>query len=130
MSSTIINLITPPDKLHNKNYSLLLVNPSDDIKSQFNEFATGLENPINLYLYEANDDLNWLIDISQSVNSIILDIDNTKENQWVIGYLLGFGKTFYLTNTSESVYNSINVNRIYDFNQFIEGVENFGVQKK
>ena len=130
MSSTIINLITPPDKLHNKNYSLLLVNPSDDMKSQFNDFATSLENPINLYLYEINDDLNWLIDISQSVNSIILDIDNTKENQWVIGYLLGFGKTFYLTNTSESVYNSINVNRIYDFNHFIEGVENFGVQKK
>jgi hypothetical protein len=130
MSSTIINLITPPDKLHNKNYSLLLVNPSDDMKSQFNDFATSLDNPINLYLYEINDDLNWLIDISQSVNNIILDIDNTKENQWVIGYLLGFGKTFYLTNTSESVYNSINVNRIYDFNQFIEGVENFGVQKK
>ena len=38
MPDTIINLITAPDKLLNSNPSLLLVNPSDDLKTNFNGF--------------------------------------------------------------------------------------------
>jgi hypothetical protein len=58
-----------------------------------------------------------------------LDIDNTKLNQWIIGYLLSFGKTFYLTNAPDSVYNIINNNRIYELKQFMEGVKYFGISE-
>ena len=37
MSEPILNLITSPDKLFNDNPSLLLVNPSDSIKENFNQ---------------------------------------------------------------------------------------------
>ena len=66
--------------------------------------------------------------MAQVVDHIVLDIDNTKVAPWIIGYLLGFGKTFYLTNTPESVYNVINNNRIYELKQFMEGVKYFGIQ--
>ena len=85
---------------------------------------------MNLYLYENSEtDLRWLLEVSETVDYIILDIDNTKISPWIIGHLLGFGKTFYLTNTPESVYNVINNNRIYELKQFIEGVNYFGVQQ-
>jgi hypothetical protein len=131
MSDTIINLITSPDKLFNSNPSLLLVNPGDSVKEDFNKNASKLLDPINLYLFEGNPlDIRWLLDVIQSVDYIILDIDNTKDSIWLIGYLLSFGKTFYLTNEVQSVYNIINVNRIYELKQFMEGVNYFGISQQ
>lgn len=128
MSETVINLITAPDKLFNSNMSLLLVNPSDDLKEDFNKCAKNFNMPINLYLYE-DSDIKWLLDVVQGADNIIIDIDNTKNDHWIIGYLLSFGKTFYLTNASDTVYNIVNVNRIHDLTQFMEGAEYFGIQK-
>ena len=130
MSDTIINLITSPDKLLNSNPSLLLVNPSDDLKTNFNSIAQELKKPINLYLHENNEnDTGWLLDCISSVDHIILDIDNTKVDHWLIGYILSFGKTFYLTNTPDRLYNVVNINRIFELKQFIEGVKYFEIQQ-
>ena len=80
-------------------------------------------------MYEnIEEELSWLLEVAQSVDYIVLDIDNTKDHHWIIGYLLGFNNTFWLTNGSESVYNIINNNRIYELNQFMEGVKYFGIQ--
>ena len=129
MLDPVLNLITSPDKLFNKTPSLLLVNPSDIIKENFNSLATKFESDVNLYLYEnIEEELSWLLEVAQSVDYIVLDIDNTKDHHWIIGYLLGFNNTFWLTNSSESVYNIINNNRIYELNQFMEGVKYFGIQ--
>ena len=130
MSEPVLNLITSPDKLFNDNTSLLLVNPSDSIKENFNYHAQHFDNNVNLYLYEnKEEELIWLLEVAQIADHIILDIDNTKLNQWIIGYLLSFGKTFYLTNAPDSVYNIINNNRIYELKQFMEGVKYFGIQQ-
>tara|TARA_A200000159_G_scaffold105524_1_gene98182 strand:- start:1189 stop:1584 length:396 start_codon:yes stop_codon:yes gene_type:complete len=131
MSKPILNLITYPDKLFNDNASLLLVNPSDTIKENFNHYASQFKADVNLYLYEnKEDELSWLLEVAQSVDHIVLDIDNTKIGHWFIGYLLGFGKTFYLTSAPESVYNVINNNRIYELKQFMEGVKYFGISEQ
>ena len=99
MSEPTVNLITSPDKLLNSNLSFLLLNPSVTVKEQFNDMLKELSDaPINLYLSENEDDIAWVLDVAQSVNYIIIDIDNTKESQWVIGHLLSFDKTYYLTN--------------------------------
>ena len=122
MSDPLINLITAPDKLLNSNPSVLLVNPSDQLKENFNSHAGNINRAINLYLFENNES-----DIVSSVDYVILDIDNTKIQQWIIGYILNFGKTFYLTNTKDIMYNIVNVNRIYELKQFMEGVKYFEV---
>ena len=128
MSDPLINLITAPDKLLNNNPSVLLVNPSDQLKENFNSHAGNINRAINLYLFENNEsEIGWLLDIVSSVDYIILDIDNTKIQQWIIGYILNFGKTFYLTNTKDIMYNIVNVNRIYELKQFMEGVKYFEV---
>ena len=128
MSDPLINLITAPDKLLNSNPSVLLVNPSDQLKENFNSHAGNINRAINLYLFENNEsEIGWLLDIVSSVDYVILDIDNTKIQQWIIGYILNFGKTFFLTNTKDIMYNIVNVNRIYELKQFMEGVKYFEV---
>ena len=129
MPDPIINLITAPDKLLNNNSSVLLVNPSDILKEQFNHHAKQFKAPINLYLYEnIEEQLGWLFDIIPAVDYIVLDIDNTKIQNWIIGYILQFDKTFYLTNTPDRLYNVINVNRIFELKQFLERINYFGVE--
>lgn len=128
MTKPVISLITAPDKLFNADTSILLVNPSDALKESFNDQATKIKKSINLYLYEFEEDILWLLDVAQSCDYIILDIDNTKDNHWLIGYFLTFGKTYYLTNGSDIVYNKVNVNRIFEFQQFMEGVNYFEIQ--
>lgn len=131
MTDPILNLITSPDKLFNNDASLLLVNPSDSLKENFNYHAKDFQENVNLYLYENSEtELGWVLDVAQSVDYIVLDIDNTKINHWIIGHLLDFGKTFYLTNAPDSMYNVVNVNRIYELKQFMEGVQYFGIQQQ
>ena len=129
MPDPIINLITAPDKLLNNNTSILLVNPSDTVKEQFNHHAKQFKAPINLYLYEnIEEQLGWLFDIIPAVDYIVLDTDNTLIEHWIIGYILQFDKTFYLTNKPDRLYNVINVNRIFELKQFLERINYFGVE--
>tara|TARA_B100000035_G_scaffold146304_1_gene124574 strand:+ start:823 stop:1227 length:405 start_codon:yes stop_codon:yes gene_type:complete len=119
----VINLITPPDKLYNGELSFLLVSPSDDKKEQFNQMAKKIGKDLNVYLFEKSEspDVPWLLDVSQQVDFIILDIDNiSQEYQWLIGYFLSFNKTFYLTSAEQMSYNVINTRRIYDVGQIAE----------
>ena len=127
MNDPVLNLITPPDKLFNNNKSFLLMNPSDIVKEQFNEMAKQLGENLNVYLFDAETpDVGWLLDIVNQVDTIILDIDNTRnEYQWLIGYLLSFDKTFYLTKAEEMSYNVINTRRIYDVRQIAEENQSF-----
>ena len=130
MNDPVLNLITPPDKLFNNNKSFLLMNPSDIVKEQFNEMAKQLGENLNVYLFDQDEvhDVNWLLDIVNQVGTIILDVDNTRnEYQWLIGYLLSFDKTFYLTKAEEMSYNVINTRRIYDVRQIAE--ENHSIVK-
>ena len=122
-----MTLITPPDTLQNENVSILLINPSDQDKDSFNNVAKDLRKSINLYLFdeEVNDDTSWLIDVAQSSNYIIINIDRSKKIDWLIGWLLNFNKTFYLTTSDHMPYNKINVNKVYDISQVAEGVNYF-----
>lgn len=127
MSEPVINLITPPDKLFTKELSFLLVNPSNNIKSQFNDVIKQIQKTVNLYLMEEHhgDNIAWCIDVCHLVDYIILDIDNTYEINWLLGYILSFDKTYYLTKDMQMPYNVINGNRIHDVKQFAEGVDYF-----
>jgi len=122
-----MNLITPPDVLKNENVSVLLINLSEFDKSNFNDAAKELKQSVNLYLYDEDEqnDIGWLITVADSVDYIFLNIDNSKKIEWLIGWILNYSNTFYLTSAEHIPYNKINVNKVYDITQAIEGVNYF-----
>ena len=125
-----MNLITAPDTLQNDNPSILLVNPSDVDKNQFNDIAKDFKSDINLYLYQEDvpeDTDQWLINAANIVDHIYVNLDNSKKIEWLKGWLLKFNKTFYLTTDDHMPYNIINVNKVYDMTQVAEGVKYFEV---
>jgi hypothetical protein len=117
-----INLITAPDRLYNANISILLINPSETVKADFNRAILNLNKEINLYLYETTqvNDYNWLITVSNTANYIVLDISNSNKEFWLLGYILSLPQTHYLSASNETPYHLLNNNRIYDFSTLVE----------
>ena len=115
-----LNLITAPDKLLNENSSILMINPSVSLKEEFNNKAKQFEKDVNVYMFETLDpddpsDLKWLIEIANTVDIIILDINGTFKDRWLIGYILNKNNCYYIWNTSDVFgYHLINQNKIYD----------------
>jgi len=116
---TNINVITAPDVLHNQATSFFLIQPTADIRNQFQTLLTNFESPCNIYLYDPQTDeernYDWLLNISRMVDYNILDVDNMgyiEKN--LASYLISLPNTFYLTKDDYTPYNMLSVNRIYD----------------
>lgn len=119
-----INLITPPDKLFNNDFSFLLIYPSDDIKEQFNNLIQDIDKTFNLYIYEPeqdNHDPDWLLTLAKTADVVVLDIDNCPS---VIGnlsaYFIANSNTYWLTKGEQMFYNKISSNRIYNLDNLVQ----------
>ena len=122
-----INLITPPDKVKNDLPSVLIVNPDQGIKQQFNDVAKQIKTDFNLYMFEeeVGVDTDWLLDVANYVDYILINIDECKATQWTVGHLLRFPNSWYMTKNDHVPYKKININRIFDLESFVKGVNYF-----
>ena len=111
-----INIIKPPDFLHNKNFSVFLFYPSLYVKEQFQEIISKSKNRFNVYMYEDPNgkDIDWVLNVHKLSQIVILDLDNLPP-YWkkLESYLVSFGNTYYLTKAEEIMYNKISANRIF-----------------
>jgi hypothetical protein len=114
---TDIKLITPPDRLYTNEASILSVYPSKFVKEELQTVLLEVDIPIHLYLYEKSEDehqYEWLVDVFQQADCVILDIDNCPpEVRDITGYFLSRDKTFWLTKGENLLYNVISNNRVY-----------------
>ena len=111
-----INIITPPDILHNKNFSVFLLYPSLYVKEQFQEILTKSKSRFNVYMYQDpnGQDIDWVLNVHKLSQIVILDLDNLPPF-WkkLESYLVSFSNTYYLTKAEEIMYNKISANRIF-----------------
>lgn len=115
-----INLITYPDKLFSDSLHLLLINPSNDLKNNLQkDFLKDAKCNINCYLFEnikpTAAEIDWLLSVFYKSNITIIDVDNTGSNiKDLTSYFIAKPKTYWLTNSTESVYTYISNKRIYN----------------
>ena len=114
-----INLITPPDILHNDSIQLLFVSPSGDLQKEIQKTVfSSVEDSLNVYIYEQptydKDNVNWLLNVFKQSDITIIDIDNCTEHcRDLLSYMIAKNKTYWLTNNQDSVYNNLSKNKIY-----------------
>lgn len=130
-----ITLVTPPDKYYGDETSILLIYPSPITKQQFNDLLSKLSVPIIVYLYELRDDGHepeWLLDTFNTVDYVILDIDNCPSKIRDLGsYFIAKSKTYWLTNSGDNLYNVLSKNRLYNLDFLTETIGgNFEKQKQ
>jgi len=116
----MINIITAPDFLHNENPNVLVVCPSYKNKQLLNQALLDIDVGMNLYLYEDEPDLEWLLNATGICDLIFCDVDNVPKNiKVLLGYIISLNKTFYLTNDNLIPYNMLNPNKIDNLDAFI-----------
>lgn len=115
MSDKIL-LITPPDKVYNQSKSCLMIYPNDAIREQYQNILANSTHPQNIYLYnlEEEQDIDWLLSVANTVDTIIFDIDNSsQEVKMLASYLVSLPNTYWLTSEDTWCYNKLSMNRIY-----------------
>lgn len=122
---TKINIITTPDVIHNKSLSFLLVQPSSNVRDQFQHLLKKFDQPLNVYLYDPQTEeertYDWLLNVTKFVDYTILDIDNLDSiERNLASYIVSLPNTFYLTNDEFTPYNILSVNRIYNLDWLYE----------
>jgi len=116
MSLGKINLITPPDRLYNSTISYLLIKPSTKLKLQFQQKLSQLDEDINVYIFDDDEqDIDWLLSVSQLVDFTIIDIDNCdKLTLLFIALILSQPNAHYYTESDVIPWHLISRNRIYN----------------
>ena len=125
-----LTVVTPPDRFITTNCSFLLVCPSTFIKESFQRLIDGFDHPFTLYLLEDEDyelpprDIaTWLLYHARIADFVILDLDNMSSlSKKFETLIMSNGNSYWLTKGDDSVYNIINVNRIYDLDSINEKV--------
>lgn len=116
---TTINLITAPDKLFNDGYSFLLLYPSDAMMNDLQDIIFNkTDQDINVYVYSDKEyipsNVDWMLSVFQSVDTVIIDLDNCESFiRDIIALLIAKPKTYWLTKGDNRMYNHISKNKIY-----------------
>jgi hypothetical protein len=111
-----IKIITPPDLIFDQAESILIVCPSTELKKSLEEYLVNHEDAVNIYLFNNETNIKWLLITAKMSDIIIIDIDNCDENvSHFLGYLLTLPNTYYKCEHKKVEWELINQNRFFDF---------------
>lgn len=112
-----VKIITAPDHILDREESLLVICPADDLKKQVEEYVMSDDRPLNVYLYTVDsNNIRWLLTTVNIADKIILDIDNCPADvSQFVSYILSFSNTYYRCQHQLAPWELLNLNRFYDF---------------
>ena len=96
-----------------------LINPTADEKNHVQEWLKENNLEMCLYVYNNDDDINWLLNIASTTDSIYFNVDNSTDISYnYISYLIANPKVTYKSSNLD--YSLINQNRTYEINEYIQ----------
>ena len=117
--------------LFNDSLQLFLLYPSKQIQDELQDkFLTNTNTDVNIYVYDKpvydKDEVKWMLSVFKQCDVAIVNVDNT--SPWVrdlSSYMIGKNKTYWLTNSQDSVYNSLSNNKVYNLDFLSNIGDNF-----
>jgi hypothetical protein len=112
-----VKIITAPDRIFDQSQTMLVITPSNELKDAVHNYAIDCKHHLNIHLYAGTEDnLAWLFSVANSVDNILLDMDNSPEKvSQFFSYLLSLPNTYYKCSTMQAPWDLLNKNRFYDF---------------
>jgi hypothetical protein len=116
-STKKIKIITAPDRIFDQSQTMLVITPNDILKEAVHNYAINCDQHLNIYLYSTGDDnIEWLLAVANSVDNILIDMDNSPVSIChFFGYLLSLPNTYYKCDNMQARWDLLNKNRFYDF---------------
>jgi hypothetical protein len=128
MTTGKITLITPPDFYENSNPSILLIglNESEqDESSQWLGQELQLDTDINLYYYQNETHIEWLLYAVARSNAVYVNADTDNPIiQTFLSYMLGKSNVYFSSTDLDKVklFSFINGHRVNNITEFLQGV--------
>jgi len=128
MTTGKITLITPPDFYENSNPSILLIglNESEqDESSQWLGQELQLDTDINLYYYQNETHVEWLLYAVARSNAVYVNADTDNPIiQTFLSYMLGKSNVYFSSTDPDKVklFSFINGRRVNNITEFLQGV--------
>lgn len=122
-----ITLITPPDYFENFNYSLGLINISQEDQEKITNWLEKLDidEPLNIYFYASENNPNWLLYASKHSDLLFFDLDsNCPVAQILQGYILANPRVYYQTRNEfkGTVGDCVSSNRVPDIDYWLKEI--------
>lgn len=122
-----INLISPPDTLHNNNFSFNLINTTPEEQEKVSMFLAKepTQEELNIFVYNNESNPTWLLNTVNGKNNSYINLDNTGDiSVKYISYLLSLSGTYYTTNdkNSKEIFTLVNNNFVKDINEFLDKI--------
>jgi len=96
-----------------------------DIKLELQTILSKCIEDLNIFIYENDNSIDWLLSVAQQVECVIIDIDNCDEiTKKFITFILAAPNTFYLTKDEITPYNLISKNRKYNLDWIVQEIQN------
>jgi len=121
----MITLISPPDIFENENYSILLMNISDQ-EQEASSLWLGkniVDQNVNLYYYQGEPNIDWLLYAISASKGVYLNCNNTSEiTKWITSYILGKPNVWYKSSDANliALMSYINQKNVNDITEFLE----------
>jgi hypothetical protein len=128
MTTGKITLITPPDFYENSNPSILLIGLSEqeqDHSSQWLGQELELDKDVNLYYYQNEDSIEWLLYAIARSNAVYINADSESSVvQTFLSYMLGKSHVYFSSQDPEKLrlFSFINGHRVNNITEFLQGV--------
>lgn len=121
----MITLITPPDVFENENDSVLFMNISEQEQEDVSKWFSvhTLTTPINLYYYQGETDIGWLLHAIAKSKAVYINCDNNSDvTKWITSYVLGKPHVFYSATDSnfKALMSYINQKSVSNITKFLE----------
>lgn len=122
-----INLISPPDTLHNNNFSFNLINTTPEEQEKVSMFLAKepTNEELNIFVYNNESNPSWLLNTVNGKNNSYINLDNTSDiSVQYISYLLSLSGTYYTTNdkNSKEIFSLVNNNFVKNINEFLDKI--------
>jgi len=122
-----INLISPPDTLHNNNFSFNLINTTPEEQEKVSMFLAKepTNEELNIFVYNNESNPAWLLNTVNGKNNSYINLDNTSDiSVQYISYLLSLSGTYYTTNdkNSKEIFSLVNNNFVKNINEFLDKI--------
>jgi len=115
-----VTIITTPDVISNDCYSILLICPSQNLRTDLQDILRRIDIPVNIYLYVGTEEEPaWFLRLCKMVDLTIIDVDNLDLlTTNFVSHLIAQPNTYYTLQEDRVGFHHISKNRFYDLAWF------------
>ena len=111
-------LVTYPDYHHDKSKKVLLINTTSNEQEEVNSWLLVNDIEITIYLYNNEDQIEWLLNVANQAETVYINVDNTTDLSYhYISYLVSLTNNVW--NSTKIDYSIINKGKVSNINEYM-----------